>query len=160
MRMGLMNIVQRLVFQKLLPWFSIWWTRLTATNRAHVQRLLGTYSSRSINIPRLIDGYNHRMGDVDLADERIEYCSADLRCCRTWFPILIQCLDIIRNNSFIACKYLSSRYTRNDGHKICTVEIIGFIRRCAREQFLRVNNQRCSQTKLALSTIKQHRMSI
>ena len=50
------------------------------------------------------DDYNHWMGGVDLADQRIANYHPDIRCHRTWIPIFLQCLSIIRNNMFLIFK--------------------------------------------------------
>ena len=73
----------------------------TVTNKNHVDRVWGTSGKKKIYIPSLVDCYNHWMGGVDLADQRISYYMPDLRCRRNWIPLFIQLLGMIRNNSYI-----------------------------------------------------------
>ena len=44
------------------------------------------------------------MGGVDKANQLIAYYCPDLRCRRTWMPILFHILDCMRVNAYIACK--------------------------------------------------------
>ena len=50
--------------------------RQTATNKNHVKEVWGQNAKVDIEIPRVIDDYNHWMGGVDLADQRISYYAA------------------------------------------------------------------------------------
>ena len=49
----------------------------------------------------MVDAYNHWMGCVGLDDERIAYYHPNLKCHKTWIPIFLQGLSIIRNNIFL-----------------------------------------------------------
>ena len=76
--------------------------RVTQNNRRHVSDIWGDKGSTKIRIPTLIDDYNYWMGGVDVADQRISYYHpSKLVCNRTWIPIFIQLLSIIRNNAYI-----------------------------------------------------------
>jgi hypothetical protein len=44
------------------------------------------------------------MGGVDLADQLFSYYRPNLRCVRTWMPIFLHCLDIVRVNAVIVHK--------------------------------------------------------
>ena len=55
--------------------------RITQKNKAHVEKVWGKLGKIIIGIPKLIDDYNHWMGGVDLADQRIAYYMPDLCCC-------------------------------------------------------------------------------
>ena len=77
--------------------------RLTATNRRNVQQVWGNQGVTQIEIPCVIDDYNHWMGGVDKADQLIAYYRPDLRCRRVWVPIMFHVLDCIRANAYIAC---------------------------------------------------------
>jgi len=59
-----------------------------------MQNVWDTKGTAEIYIPLLIDHYNHFMGGVDLADQRIAYYQQNLRCHRTWVPMFIQLLGI------------------------------------------------------------------
>eukprot|EP00171_Calliarthron_tuberculosum_P022482 IDg22482t1 len=43
---------------------------------------------RIIKVLRFIDDYGHWMAGVDLADQLISYYASDLRCRRTWMPMM------------------------------------------------------------------------
>ena len=74
---------------------------MTNNNKGHVQKVWGDEGKAEIFIPKLIDDYNHWMGGVDVADQRIAYYNSDLRCQRNWIPMFLQVLSIIRTNSYI-----------------------------------------------------------
>jgi Transposase IS4 len=78
--------------------------RQTKTNKNHLQLVWGSEWVKDITIPGIIDDYNHWMGGVDKADQLIAYYRPNMRCVRTWMPIFLHCLDIIRVNSYIICK--------------------------------------------------------
>ena len=78
--------------------------RPTNTNRNHVEAVWGTSGITTIAIPRVIDDYNHWMGGVNKADQLIAYYRPDLRCRRTWMPIMFHALDCMRSNAYVACK--------------------------------------------------------
>ena len=65
--------------------------RKTLRNTKHVERIWGNEGAVLIDIPVIIDDYNHWMGGVDLADQRIAYYHPDLCCYRNWFPCLFRC---------------------------------------------------------------------
>ncbi len=83
--------------------------RLTATNRYHIQNVWGNNATKMMTIPCVIDDYNKSMGGVDLADQRIPEYSLDVRCHRTWVPLMLQCLGIIRNNAYSAYTHYPTR---------------------------------------------------
>lgn len=78
--------------------------RLTNTNNSHVSAVWGVNHVRQIKIPGAINDYNKYMNGVDLADQRISSYSPNFRCRRTWMPLFLQCLNIVRNNSYILYK--------------------------------------------------------
>ena len=78
--------------------------RLNQVNKGHVEKVWGDKGSKMIHIPSMVDDYNHWMGGVDLADQRIANYHPDIRCHRTWIPIFLQCLSIMRNNMFLVFK--------------------------------------------------------
>jgi hypothetical protein len=78
--------------------------RPTSTNKQHLNTVWGQSAKARIDIPGMIDDYNHYMGGVDIADQLISYYRSNLRCRRTWMPLMLHCFDIIRVNSYIAVK--------------------------------------------------------
>ena len=81
-----------------------WKPRENQVNKAHVRNVWGELPVIPISIPKVIDNYNHWMGGVDLADQYISYYRPNIRCRRTWMPIFLHCLDIIRVNAYLVAK--------------------------------------------------------
>eukprot|EP00957_Ditylum_brightwellii_P028289 2137275-Ditylum_brightwellii.AAC.1 len=63
----------------------------------------GNCRKKEIFIPWLIDNYNHWMGGVDLADQRIPYYHPDICSLWNWIPIFLQILSIMCNNANMLC---------------------------------------------------------
>lgn len=80
-------------------------------NRRHVDIVWGSQAVTQIEIPSIIDDYNHWMGGVDKADQLIASYRHKLQCRRTWMPIFFHCLDVIRVNSYIIAKTRDSSLT-------------------------------------------------
>ena len=92
--------------------------RQTSTNRTHLQTVWGTEAVRKITIPKVIDDYNHWMLGVDKIDQLIAYYRPNLRCRRTWMPMFFHGLDVVRVNSYIACRELGWKsHKRTDANK-------------------------------------------
>ena len=70
-----------------------------------MQTVWGNNYSAKLEIPKMINDYNHWMNGVDKADQLISYYRTKLRCRQTWMPIFMYCLDIIRINSYLVCKH-------------------------------------------------------
>ena len=98
--------------------------RMTAINKSHVEQVWGSLGKIAIYIPQLIDDYNHWMGGVDLADQRIAYYQPDLRCRRNWIPIFIQMMSIIRNNAYHVYKDAMEKKGVSTTHKSFTLNMI------------------------------------
>ena len=71
-----------------------------STNRNHLNTVWGNSPKVAIDIPEVIDDYNHWMLGVNKADQYISYYRPNVRCVRTWMPLFLHCLDIIRANSY------------------------------------------------------------
>ena len=109
--------------------------RVTANNKGHVSVIWGDKGSQEIFIPTLIDDYNHWMGGVDLSDQRISYYHpTNIRCRRTWIPIFLQLLSIIRNNSYLVYR----QFLKKDAcsHKEYTLKMIKWFMKKAHEKAL------------------------
>ena len=76
-------------------------SRKTPKNEKHVDLVWGNNGRQKIKIPTVIDDYNHWMGDVDLADQRISYYHPNLRSYRNWIPMFLQIISLVRNNSYL-----------------------------------------------------------
>ena len=100
--------------------------RVTQNNRNHVKDIWGDKGAAEIKIPTLIDDYNHWMGGVDVADQRISYYHpSKLVCLRNWIPIFLQLLSIIRNNAYII--HRSNMKKDALTHKEFTQEIVSWL---------------------------------
>ena len=75
--------------------------RKNAVNGKFMDKIWGENGKAAVCIPLLVDNYNHWMGGVDLADQRIAYYMPDLRCRRNWIPLFIQMLGLVQNNSYL-----------------------------------------------------------
>jgi hypothetical protein len=91
---------------------------MTNTNRTHVQSVWGNQGVTNIQIPLVIDDYNHYMGGVDKADQLIAYYRPDLRCRRVWMPLMFHTLDCMKTNSYTCCKHSGYK----ELHKVFTME--------------------------------------
>ena len=78
--------------------------RKTILNAGHVEGLFRESGQRVLEIPHLVNDYNHHMGGVDTADQLRSYNSTQLRARRTWMPLFFWLLDITLVNSFILAK--------------------------------------------------------
>ena len=108
--------------------------RITQNNKGHVQEVWGDDGKKAIYIPRLINDYNHWMGGVDIADQRISYYQSDLRCRRNWIPMFIQLLAIIRSNSYIV--HRSVKKDKALSHKKFTLEMIESLMNTAQHHYI------------------------
>ena len=80
--------------------------RTTQVNRHHVRTVWGDEHTKDIAIPRVVDDYNHWKVGVDTFDQYLAYLMCDLRCRRTWMPLMIFCLMTMRVNSFRAHTFI------------------------------------------------------
>jgi hypothetical protein len=88
--------------------------RVTSTNRNNLVPVWGNEFVVSIEIPGMINDYNHWMLGVDKADQLISYYRPDLRCRRTWMPLVMHALDIIRINCFAIAKSSNNKLEHKD----------------------------------------------
>ena len=122
--------------------------RVTPKNKAHVDKVWGDKGKMDIEIPRLIDDYNHWMGGVDLSDQHISYYHPNLRCRRNWIPMFIQMMSIIRSNAYIVHK----NYFKRDAlsHKIFTLEMISCLTKRALDD---KDHTTCSASQSLVSSL-------
>src|SRR6185437_10454825 len=79
--------------------------RETSSNANTVCRVFGNLSRKALEIPKIIDDYNHYMGSVDIADQLRGYYNCQLTVRRTWFPLFFWLLDTTLVNCFkLYCK--------------------------------------------------------
>ena len=100
--------------------------RKTQNNKSHVNFIWGENGTALIHIPTLIDNYNYWMGGVDVGDQRISYYHpSNIVCQRTWVPIFIQILSIIRNNAYVV--HRTNLGPKALSHKDFTYQMISWL---------------------------------
>ena len=133
--------------------------RSTATNKNHVEAVWGNNGSTNIYIPTLVDDYNHWMGGVDMTDQLISYYHPNIRCFRTWLPMFLQILSMIRTNSFVVYKSYYNQQNRKPplNHKQFTLAMIESLLAEADYYFKRPNenNLITSSTSTAADPINE-----
>jgi len=73
-------------------------------NAQNLRRVWGDQFIAPIQVPRVINDYNYWMKGVDLADQLIAYYRPEVRCRRTWTPLMLHCFNGYRINSDTAQK--------------------------------------------------------
>ncbi len=86
--------------------------RENAINKSNIKMVWGSKPSALIKIPKMIDDYNHWMGGVDRCDQLISYYRSNLRCRRTWMPMFLHCIDIMRVNCFVIVRHWATLQKR------------------------------------------------
>ena len=54
-----------------------------------------------IEIPKVIDDYNHWMGGIDRNDQLISNYRHQLHCKRIWMPLMLHSLDVLHVNAHL-----------------------------------------------------------
>ena len=117
--------------------------RYTTTNKRHVREVWGDDGKKEINIPTLIDHYNHWMGGVDLVDQLIAYYHADCRCLRTWVPMFVQIVSMIRTNCYVVYKkHQQGNKLKVKTHKLCTLDMVSTLLQKATAHETRMTRKR------------------
>ena len=75
--------------------------RVNAVNKVNLDRIWGENFTRMIEIPKVIDDYNHWMGGVDQNDQLISNYRHQLRCKWIWMPLMLHSLDVLCVNAFL-----------------------------------------------------------
>ena len=91
--------------------------RLNEFNKKHVKLIWGDQHRKQLEIPQIINDYNHWMLGVDVVDQLIAYYRPKIRCRRTWVPIFLHCLDILRVNSYVLYKETSYNHPNFDNKR-------------------------------------------
>jgi Transposase IS4 len=81
--------------------------------------VFGDKASKLLEIPRIVDDYNHHMGSVDIADQLHAAYRTHLKGVRTWYPLFYWLLDVSLSNSYLAlkAKFPSVWTAKRGGHK-------------------------------------------
>ena len=80
--------------------------RTTTTNWNHVNVVWGSNPMRAIEIPKVINNYNHWMLGVDKSNQFIAYHCPTVCARRYWMAMMFHGLDILRVNLYIVYKFL------------------------------------------------------
>jgi len=81
-------------------------SRETSSNSQKVRSIFENTTRKTLLIPKMIDNYNHHMGDVNIANQLCNYYSTQLIVQRTWSPLFFWLLDTVIVNSYIISKKL------------------------------------------------------
>ena len=99
--------------------------RETQNNKRNVNLVWKAKHEAEIEIPKVIDDYNHWMLGVGLADQHIAHCCPKLKCYRTWMPLFLQIINIVRSNSCIAQKNVKEqRGEEPQSHRLFILDFI------------------------------------
>ncbi len=103
--------------------------RSTNTNKNHINDVWGKAHRATIKIPQIVDDYNMWMGGVDKADQFIAYYRPNLRCRRTWMPVMLHWLNVTRINMYIAHLGLCQKTSQVDHKAFLKLTIMAFYSR-------------------------------
>jgi hypothetical protein len=87
--------------------------------------VFGDSHRKMLNIPRLVNDYNHHMGGVDIADQLRQYYSTQMRTLRNWFPLFLWLLDTAVINAYIMRSIHLYRKTPKGSHRefrLCLIQ--------------------------------------
>ena len=129
--------------------------RTTQTNKKHVANVWGDDYIKDIAIPKVVFDYNFWKVGVDTFDQYLSYFMCDLRCRRTWMPLMLQALMTMRVNSYLAHKKIC---THPVSHKVFTLTWIRCMMRRA-VKLVRVTRARIVHEQQTQSPSKRYRMS-
>ena len=110
--------------------------RINEFNRKNIRLVWGDDHTANVKIPSIVNDYNHWMLGVDVVDQLIAYYRPKIRCRRTWMPIFLQCLCVLRVNSYVLYKETSRDHPEVDdkeikSHKSFLIEFINVLIRRA-----------------------------
>ena len=98
--------------------------RTTQVNRRHVRAVWGDDPVKDIAIPAVVNDYNHWKVGVDVFDQLLASLFPDLRCRRTWIPLMIQALMTQRVNSYIAHRYVCTKPRDHKEFTLCWMKCL------------------------------------
>lgn len=130
--------------------------RMTQTNKNHVAAVWGEDYVKDIAIPKVVSDYNVWKVGVDTFDQYLAYMMPDLRCRRTWMPLMIQALMTMRVNSYRAHTYICKPNHR--GHKTFTLQWMRCLMRRA-SKLVRMTRATIIHEHTPRSPARRHRMS-
>ena len=76
--------------------------RVNAVNKANCNQIWGESFARMIQIPKVIDDYNHWMGGVDQNNQLISNYRHQLHGKWIWMLLILHSLDVLRVNAYLA----------------------------------------------------------
>ena len=107
----------------------------TRTGARQTRKLFGSKVRMELEIPKLIDDYNHFMGGVDQFDQLRSYYSILRTHYKTWRPLFTLLIEISLVNSFKLCT--ANRKTTHDAHRNWLLTLVEQLRALASRQIRR-----------------------
>jgi hypothetical protein len=98
--------------------------RKTMLNAGHVEEVFGDDGEKKLEIPQMVDDYNHHMGGVDTADQLRSYDNTQLKARRNWMPLFFWLLDTAIINSYILAKLKGQVQSQVDFRKKLLWELV------------------------------------
>ena len=89
--------------------------RVNQKNKRRVDKVWVKRGKVRVWIPRIVYDCNHWMCGIYPSEKNISYYHPDIHCRRTWVPMFIQLLSMIRLNSYIF--YVSHDNNNNKHYK-------------------------------------------
>jgi len=103
---------------------------LWRTPTKQVKDVFGGEVVKSLEIPGLIDMYNHHMNGVDLADQTRASYAYMRRLRRTWLPLFFYCFETAISNAAQLFMNGDKGKVKQSGHRkfreACAIEMMGY----------------------------------
>lgn len=100
------------------------WPCETCTNGVKVWSVFGDSPRKELKILKVVNDYNHHMGDVDIADQLHSYYSTQQIAQRNWMPLFFWILDTVIVNCYLIAWEKGSLLTHREFQQILVWELI------------------------------------
>ena len=94
------------------------------TGAAKTREAFGDEITKDIEIPVLIDEYNHDMGGVDVFDQIKSYHDTLRVHRKTWRPLFSYLVEIVLANSFKLSTFSVSTEIKRSGHRTFLLKLV------------------------------------
>ena len=108
---------------------------------AKTRKAFGDEITKDMEIPVLIDEYNHHMGGVDIFDQLKSYHDTLRVHRKTWRPLFSYLLEIALTNSFKLSSFSDPTETKRSGHRHYLLKLVAQLEKAAGKA-VRFNSQR------------------
>lgn len=98
--------------------------RIASTNATKVRLVFDDKSRMSLDLPRMVDDYNHHMGGVDIADQLRQYYTTQMRTLRNWFPLFLWLIDTAVIIAYIMKTIFQKNECKRGSHRNYRLELI------------------------------------